>query len=333
VTEVSGYRVRGLLKNRHLQSILSSSPWRRRAGLARLRRLGVLGQAHMLSLPDGVRLAGTHYPSPNPDPRRALVLLMHGWEGSAESSYINHSTAELLNAGVDVFALNFRDHGQSHELNEGIFHSCRLQEVIDAAREVLSRFQPSRFFVAGYSLGGNFSLRLALAAGPESLPIQAAFAICPPINPSSVLRELETGLPLYHWYFMKKWRASLKRKSELFPDIHRLDDDILQRDMRGLTQWLVSQHTDWADEEQYFAGYAVADGRLARATVPIRILAAADDPVIPVADFKALTLPASARLEISPYGGHCGFIEDWRLHGFAERWLKNGVIEALNAIQ
>ncbi len=103
--------------------------------------------------------------------------------------------------------------------------------------------------------------------------------------------------------------------------------------MRGLTQWLVTQHTDWADEEQYFSGYAVSGQRLAALPVPVRILAAADDPVIPVASLHALQLPDSARLEISTHGGHCGFIEDWRLHGFAERWLKNAVIEALNAIQ
>ena len=329
----SDFRVTGLLKNSHLQSILSSSPWRRRAGYARLRRLGVMNQAHVLSLPDGTRLAGMHYLSPRPDPRRALVLLLHGWEGSAESSYINHSAAELLAAGVDVFALNFRDHGQTHGLNEGLFHSCRLPEVVDAAKAVLSIFRPAQFFVAGYSLGGNFSLRLALAAETESLPIKAAFAICPPVDPSAVLVELERGLPLYHWYFMKKWRASLRRKSALFPQAHQIDEAVLQRDMRGLTKWLVSQHTDWADEEQYFAGYAVSGHRLTAVPVPVRILAAADDPVIPVASLHALQLPDSARLEISAHGGHCGFIEDWRLHGFAERWLKNAVIEALNAIQ
>lgn len=330
---VNDFRVTGLLKNSHLQSILSSSPWRRRAGYARLRRLGVMNQAHVLTLPDGVKLAGMHYLSPRLNPRHALVLLLHGWEGSAESSYINHSAAELLAAGVDVFALNFRDHGQTHGLNEGLFHSCRLQEVVEAAKAVVSIFRPQQFFVAGYSLGGNFSLRLALAAEAEQLPIKAAFAICPPVDPSAVLVELERGLPLYHWYFMKKWRASLRRKRELFPEAHQIDESVLQRDMRGLTKWLVSQHTDWPDEEQYFASYAVSGNRLAALSVPVRILAAADDPVIPVASLHALQLPESARLEINPHGGHCGFIEDWRLNGFAERWLKNAVIEALNAIQ
>jgi uncharacterized protein len=329
----STYQARGLLKNAHLQSVLSSSAWRKRAGLKRIVALGLSGQAHVLNLPDGIRLSGLYYAAPNTGKRNTLVLLLHGWEGSAESSYINHSAAELLAEGVDVFALNFRDHGQSHSLNEGLFHSCRLQEVLDATQQIVELFKPKHFFIAGYSLGGNFTLRLALAATSHNLPIAGAFAICPPVDPSAVIRALETGPALYHWYFMKKWRGSLRRKRELFPHVHVFNDDILQRDMRGLTQWLVEQHTDWDDEEAYFSGYSVAGNRLINVQVPTRILAAVDDPVIPIASLKSMQCSAAVQLEISAHGGHCGFIDNWQLQGFAERWLKNGVIQALDALQ
>lgn len=329
----STFKAEGLLRNAHVQSVLSSSPWRRRAGASRLAALGAVPRVHVLDLPEGIRLAGLHTAAPAPRADGALALLLHGWEGSAESSYIQHSAAELLAAGVSVFALNFRDHGQTHDLNEGLFHSCRLQEIIDAAKAVHGHYRPGRFAVAGYSLGGNFALRLALAAEAERLPLDAAFAVCPPVDPSAVLRELETGPPFYHWYFMRKWRASLRRKRELFPQAHAFGDDILRRDMRGLTQWLVGQHTDWPDEEAYFGGYSVAGDRLAALRVPTRILAAADDPVIPIASLRGLRLSDAATLEISDHGGHCGFIRDWQLHGFAEHWLKTGLIAALDAVQ
>ena len=332
-SRVSEYRVEGLLKNPHVQSVLSSSPWRRRAGAARLAALGASSQVHVLDLPGGISLAGMYTAAPTPRADGALALLLHGWEGSAESSYIQQSAAELLTAGVAVFALNFRDHGQTHGLNEGLFHSCRLQEVIDATRAVHRHYRPGRFAVAGYSLGGNFALRLALAAEAEQLPIDAAFAVCPPVDPSAVLRELETGPPFYHWYFMRKWRASLRRKRALFPHAHAFGDDILRRDMRGLTQWLVGQHTDWPDEETYFGGYSVAGARLSALRVPTRILAAADDPVIPIASLRGLQLSDTAMLEICEHGGHCGFIRDWQLHGFAEQWLKTGLIAALDGVQ
>ncbi len=329
----STYQAQGLLKNAHLQSVLSSSLWRKRTGLKRIAGMGVSGQAHILNLPEGVRLSGLYYAAPGGTHNNAMVVMLHGWEGSAESSYINHSAAELLAEGIDVFALNFRDHGQSHGLNEGLFHSCRLQEVLDATQQIVALFKPQHFFIAGYSLGGNFALRLALAASSHNLPIAGAFAICPPVDPSAVMRALETGPALYHWYFMKKWRGSLRRKRALFPHLHVFNDDILQRDMRGLTQWLVEQHTNLGSEEEYFSEYAVAGSRLAYLQIPTRILAAEDDPVIPIDTLKRLHCSDAVQLEISAHGGHCGFIENWHLQGFAERWLKNAVAKALDALQ
>ena len=54
----SAYTAHGLLRNAHVQSVLSSSAWRKQAGLNRLTALGVTAQPRILSLPDGTRLSG-----------------------------------------------------------------------------------------------------------------------------------------------------------------------------------------------------------------------------------------------------------------------------------
>jgi hypothetical protein len=46
------------------------------------------------------------------------------------------------------------------------------------------------------------------------------------------------------------------------------------------------------------------------------ILTAADDPVIPLADFHALQLPPQVTLDVATHGGHCGFLDGWHLRGF-----------------
>lgn len=51
------------------------------------------------------------------------------------------------------------------------------------------------------------------------------------------------------------------------------------------------------------------------------ILAATDDPIIPVEDFHALEPPAHVALDIAPHGGHCGFIHDRSLGSVAEDHL------------
>jgi predicted alpha/beta-fold hydrolase len=83
--------------------------------------------------------------------------------------------------------------------------------------------------------------------------------------------------------------------------------------------------------ENYFDGYAVAGGRLARLQVPVSVLASADDPIIPVDTLHALLLPAHSTLEVAEHGGHCGFIEGPDLRGFAERWVAARLEEALAA--
>ena len=99
--------------------------------------------------------------------------------------------------------------------------------------------------------------------------------------------------------------------------------------MRGLTRFLVEHYTEFPSLEAYLDGYAIAGDRLAGLEVPVSILTAADDPVIPGAEFHDLSLPTSARLEIAEHGGHCGFILDAGLRGFAERWVRSRFLAAL----
>jgi predicted alpha/beta-fold hydrolase len=321
------YRPPRWLRNPHVQSVLGTSVLRRRYGERSLAGLGAVTRAHLIDGGDGVRLQGLHSQIPG-RPARGMVLLLHGWEGSVDSSYMRLTAAQLLRRGFEVFRLNFRDHGDTHHLNEGLFHSNRIDEVVHAACDVAQRFACRPMAVAGYSLGGNFALRLALRAPAAGLPLAHVAAVCPVLDPARTMDAMEHGLPVYQWYFERKWRGSLARKRELFPQTHAFDDQVLGLRMRPLTQWMVERHTDFGTLDRYFDGYSIAGERLARLQVPASILMSQDDPVIPIDGFHALHLPETARLEISPWGGHCGFLESARLDGFAERWIAQRLEDA-----
>lgn len=314
------YRPARWLRNPHVQSVLGTSAMRRRVGERGLAASGAVTTDHLIDAGDGVRLQGLHSAVPGAEPR-GLVLLLHGWEGSVDSSYMRLTTAQLLASGFEVFRLNFRDHGNTHHLNEGLFHSNRIDEVVHAACEVARRFPRQSMSVAGYSLGGNFALRLALHAPAAGLALAHVAAVCPVLDPARTMDAMEHGLPLYLWYFERKWRSSLARKKALFPQQHDFDDRALGLRMRPLTQWMVERYTDFGTLERYFDGYSLAGDRLAGLQVRASILMAADDPVIPIEGFRALRLPPGSTLEISPWGGHCGFIQSGHLDGFAERWI------------
>ncbi len=316
----SSYRPPWWLRSPHLQSMLGSSPMRRRRGERELAALRPLTTEHIVDGGDGVRLHGLHSRIEGVEPR-GLALLLHGWEGSAESSYMRLTAVQLLRAGFEVFRLNFRDHGDTHHLNEALFHSNRIGEVVHAACDIAQRFPTRPLVAAGYSLGGNFALRLALRAPAAGLPLAHVAAVCPVLDPARTMEVMEAGVGVYLGYFERKWRDSLVRKRALFPELHDYDNRTLKQGMRELTRWLVERHTDFGTIDAYFDGYNIAVERLSGLQVPASILTSEDDPVIPVSDFRQLRLPDSAYLEIARWGGHCGFLLDGKLDGYGEHWV------------
>jgi len=317
-----------LLRNPHLQSVLASSSLRALLARRRRQRLENEAEEHLLDCGDGVRLLGLLTRRPLQAAERGLAVLLHGWEGSSRSTYLLHTGARLLEEGFDVFRLNLRDHGDTHHLNPELFHSCRIDEVVGAVGAVAASLKPRRLFVAGYSLGGNFALRVALRAPAAGIELHHAVAICPVVSPASGLQAIEQAPWFYQAYFLRKWRSSLARKAELFPDQYRFDDWHGNASLRDLTRRLVEQHTDFGTLENYMDGYSVAGDRLASMAVPSSILTAADDPIIPVDDFRALQLSPQVRLEIAPHGGHCGFLSGLGGRTYAEDFIADALIRA-----
>jgi len=315
------FRPHRWLRNPHVQSILASSGVRRM--LFRQRRAIVedAAQEYILDCGDGVRLQGFHTRQTALPQARALVVLLHGWEGSVQSSYVLHTGGRLLAEGCDVFRLNFRDHGETHHLNAELFHSCRIDEVVGAVAAVARMFPQRPFLIGGYSLGGNFALRVALRARATGLPVAWAFAVCPPVSPHATLVAIEDAPAFYEYYFMRKWRSSLKRKQSLFPQMDLFTSRELHGNLRELTRSMVERHTRFGTLENYLDGYALTGDRLAALDVPATILTAQDDPIIPVADFHQLRLAPQTELVIVPHGGHCGFIRDASLRSWAEDFL------------
>ncbi len=309
-----------LLRNPHLQSVLASHRLRRWLRRDALLRLQCQAEHVILDCADGVRLQGW-YNASTQMPARGLVVLLHGWEGSAQSSYLCNTSLALQDAGFAVFRLEFRDHGDGQHLNEGLFHSCLIEEVVDAVAAVSRRWPITPLLLAGFSLGGNFALRVALRAPAAGIALGHAIAVCPAIDPPAVLRAMEQAPFFYRQYFLMKWRRSLRRKQAAFP--HRYDFGTWLRglDIRALTRELIVRYSGFDSLEQYLDGYSLARDRLSGLAVPTTILTSEDDPIIPISGFRELQLPDCAHVHIARHGGHCGFLEDWRLRSWGERFI------------
>jgi predicted alpha/beta-fold hydrolase len=319
----------GLLANNHVQSILTSGPLRRWLIHRRVQAYQKASCKEIIALADATRLLALRTRSAKP---RGLVIMLHGWEGSANSSYMLALGDALWRSGFTTVRLNFRDHGDSHYLNSGLFHSCRLQEVVQAVRQITSDSKLPTY-LTGFSLGGNFALRTACHAADFPNPLQHVFAISPVLVPKHVLHELEHGFPVYEHYFMRKWRHSLRLKQELFPELYG-DGDCDWNKAKGvyaMTRILVEHYTDFDSIDDYLAGYTINNDYLLQLQVPTTIITARDDPIIPIADFASLPVHPHLQLEIHQHGGHCGFISNWQLHSWLEQTLAERINQQIKA--
>jgi predicted alpha/beta-fold hydrolase len=129
---------------------------------------------------------------------------------------------------------------------------------------------------------------------------------------------------------MKKWRRSMAIKQALYPDRYDFRAAMRLGTVRATTARLVADHSDFPGLDAYFRGYTLTGDRLGSLRVPTTLVTAADDPVIPVEDFRRLRTAPSTRVVIRPHGGHLGFLEGLALRSRYERDLPD-FFEALQA--
>lgn len=309
-----------LLASAHLQSVLASSPMRRRFMRRRLESLAERSTDVIVDCGHGIRLHGYHAAAARSQ-ARGLAVLLHGWEGSADAMYVMSTSQRLLDCGFDVFRLNLRDHGPSHHLNPELFHSNRIGEVVGAVQAIQDRFQPEHMVMGGFSLGGNFSLRVAARAVEAGLRLRQVVAVCPVLEPKHTLAALEDGWVLYRQYFVRKWRRSLRLKQECFPDLYDFNDILELRTLTEMTDHLVRFHTGFASLEEYLMGYALTRDALAGLSVPSHIISTADDPMIPVTDLDRVTRTPALKVIVTDKGGHCGYVDTLGATSWAERQI------------
>jgi predicted alpha/beta-fold hydrolase len=309
------------LRNGHIQTTLTSLKLRKYIAKKRASRLRDVEQPVVLSCDNGVRLLGTY--SENPSSTGGIVILIHGWEGSQDSSYILSAASSLYKAGYSIFRLNLRDHGNSHHLNPEPFNSSRLDEVALAVRQVCQRYPHKYTFLTGFSLGGNFVLRVGIHAVDYKLSLTGIAAISPLINPLSTTKNMQEEHWIYHHYFIKKWKKSLRTKMEYFPEMDDVSMLVKLKSLKEMHDYFVPRHTQSTTTREYFKTYTLTKAQLEQLTTPTHIFSAADDPITTVDELDTFHDLANLSIHTPKYGGHCGFIQDFTFASWIDSQLVN----------
>ena len=310
-------------RNPHVNTILANNGPRKWLTKRRARAFTEAAQSVILACGDGVRLHGSYNPAGEEGAgTRGLVILIHGWEGTDQSTYLLSAALRLHAEGYSIFRLHMRDHGPSLHLNRAPFLAVHLAEILDGHDQVARLFPHDPIYLVGYSLGGNLAVRVAAHASERALNLRKVVSVCPATDPMAVAEAIE-GSVLYNGYFMRKWQKAFAQKIELFEE-HRVNAHLLtHRRLIAMHDAFMPLYSDYPDARSYFAAYALSADNLERMDVPCQIILVEDDPVIPVETAASLPRLDGLDVEIVPHGGHCGCVRSWRL----DSWLDARLVE------
>ena len=296
------------LRNPHAQTILSSMG---RKLLKPKWQAEFLAQAQVREMNvAGVKLVvHTNFQNITSD-QTPLIMMIPGWLGNVESTYVLSGAHTLWQGGFNVVRINLRDHGDTAHLNSGLFHSALIDEVVALVKTLMSEFPSAPAGLIGYSMGGNFALRIA-----KQIPELATLAICPALSPEETMLKI-SGNIIYEQYFMRKWRGLWVKKPAAFPQLYNFKDAMNLSSVISLTDYFVKYHTQYTNTDDYFAAYDLSKGALEG--VKAKILAAGDDPIIPAKHYA--NLPDSISLDWVDYGGHGAFLENWQFESWCDRY-------------
>lgn len=286
--------------NSHLQTIFPT--------LARRRIKAPISRIERLELPDGdfIDLAWAENGLSATAP---VVIFLHGLGGSVNSHYAAGLMHVVNGCGWRAVLMHFR--GASNEPNRLLraYHSGDTNDLDYFLHQLAIREPTTKKAAVGVSLGGNVLLKWLGEQGTQSL-VHAAVAVSVPFQLHKAADRIAHGFSrFYQIYLLRHLRLIFQKKlakhAPTFPALNNLAaircfwtfDDQITAPLHGFAH--VHEYYRKASSRQYLCGVAT----------PTLIIHALDDPFMAPEIIPTLEeLSTQITLEISPKGGHVGFI-------------------------
>jgi predicted alpha/beta-fold hydrolase len=270
------------------------------------------------------------------------LVMWHGLEGSAASAYMLTTAAKIFQRGFNVVRMNIRNCGGTEHLTPTLYHGGLTHDLRAVIDELINKDRLPRIVIAGFSLGGNLTLKLAgeLAdEAPEQLKGVVAISPSVDLQASSDLLNQPRNFA-YHRNFLYYMKLRIGLKQRVYPELY---DSSALGSIRTLVQFddhYVAPAFGFADARDYYAK-ASALPHLSRIRIPTLIIHAQDDPFIPYTPLEkalnpqpqsdssseVLTTSNENVLLIAPAsGGHVAFVSTDSLQ--EDRfWAENRLVD------
>ena len=254
-----------------------------------------------------------------------IVIILHGLTGSIESNYARAQLNALHAIGCRAVVMNFR--GQSGEPNRlpRAYHSGDTGDLDYLVRLLKQREPDTPLAVVGYSVGGNVVLKWLGEQGANA-PVVTGVAVSPPFDLTKCAIAIGQGFSrIYQKKLLKELHEVLHQKFDDWPDApFKLPDLTKLTDFFSYDDAITAPLNGFRDVDHYYNDSSCI-GYLKDIRVPSLVIHALDDPFMsPDILPNASQIPKQLRIELSPRGGHVGFVSGGYF-GKPHYWLEDRI--------
>ncbi len=303
------FRPHRFLRGGHLQTI---------AALPSRQAFNLPSQQHRILLSDGDTIV-LHEDMPSSwRTGDASILLVHGLCGCHASGYMLRLAELFFAAGVRMYRLDMRGCGAGEGLAGQLTHAGRSDDIVAAIGEIASQTGGGKIGVVGVSLGGNQLLRAVgrIGAGVDPTPpwfdrLDRVAAVAPPVDLLRCSDNMERWiLRPYNYYFLRLLLSRVPTQVRQRGDFRQVMSGPRPRTLRQLDDRITAPLSGFRDAQDYYQQSSAMQVTEHNA-VKTLVIAAADDPVIPIECFRdgKVRWSDSTELLVAHSGGHAGFID------------------------
>lgn len=257
-----------------------------------------------------------------------LLVISHGLEGNSRRIYVSGLAHAAARRGWSVLAWNFRGcSGEPNRLARS-YHSGATEDLAAVIRHATASFG-GLLCLAGFSLGGNLTLKFLGEDRPELQRVRAGAALSVPCDLKAAARRMAApDCAFYMRRFLREMGAKMDAKRARFGSAFPTADWRKMRSFAEFDEAFTAPLHGFASAEDYWSRCS-AVRFLPTICVPTLILNAADDPFLAPPCFPTDLARASqfVTLEVPRYGGHVGFTGGDSGNG--EYWSEQRILEFL----
>ena len=244
-----------------------------------------------------------------------LLVILHGLEGSADSSYAKILMQAALEQEWRSCVLHFRDCGDYRNRLPRRYHAGETSDIRYFLGVLREQGHDGPIAAVGFSLGGNVLLKYLGESGHDT-PLYAACGVSVPLKLHECSIALNIGFSkVYQHYLLKRMKSSVARKFDQHTAAFDWNRAMNARTFAEFDDAVTAPLHGFANKDDYYDRCS-SGGFLKDIRKPTLIINSLDDPfmtpgVIPDAE----QLSDRVTIEISDAGGHVGFIDGgtpWR---------------------